>query len=406
MSYLGVVDGDKKGLYYFETFSMRDAIADFLGNCKVYDNSQKKTALAELGLMSTDIQDGSVLIDLFKHDSKFIPPNSVYVYISGTPYKGAYYFVNKNVRDDIAFAFGRFAAYTNDKDSFKKYIPKSMEIENGGVLLRPEAKRWRDKHYNEMSGSSVDIDAYFTEMEEKAEERRLEKKRKAEEKKLRAENGDFDDVVEEVIEAKEPVSEAEVEKEIEVVETENSGNEDRPNTVIFKAQEKEINALTTDNVRVIFDVFKNTSEIVAIKMADGETYHVTFKNLYYASPETKLEEAIISDGYDNVIDAEKIAEWIEKGNITGVTKSKITFKEGFIILSNCDDKGTPTAYKWEDEDYVYFAHDVEKIALNINQIISIIPEKTYPNMRYTKVSAEEYPELNKYLYDNYLIQNK
>ena len=92
MSYLGIKEGDVKGLYSFNSISVRDEIAQKVSNPVFYFDREKEKALKDFNITESEIKDAKILIDMFRNMDE-----EAYLAIEGTPYDGVYLFKRKHV---------------------------------------------------------------------------------------------------------------------------------------------------------------------------------------------------------------------------------------------------------------------------------------------------------------------
>ena len=99
MGYLAVLDENVKerGLYHFVSVSVRDEIGSHFEKPKFYFDSEKKKALAEMGLVEEDIRDGIELVHKFRGNFK----GPRYLVVEKGPYQGVYLFKSQNVCNDF-----------------------------------------------------------------------------------------------------------------------------------------------------------------------------------------------------------------------------------------------------------------------------------------------------------------
>ena len=346
MPYLGVTDGDNKGVYMFESISVAKGIAKNL-EVKFYRNNQIQNALSDFNISEDEIKDGRILIQrVNEKNNKLIQGNSLLV-ITQTPYRGIYLYKSKAARKRVASHFGKTAVLVDSKeDALIVYSEVNYEYHDGGILFSPECREWRDKNSDAVSGN------YFHYTNKQLVECVSSKKEK-------------------------PKNE-----DIEVVKAE-----------VKEAKNKESNKSSNFTKNALFELIKKYGEdydLVRFNMSDGNSYFATLNDMYLVAPSFDMKNLLKGSKKDV---ADKISKWIKSGQISALSTTKMNFIENFILLIDADDLYSPNP-RTNEKDITYFEHGISQILLNVSQIDSIYPTNDYNDMTWVNVSKEIRESLN------------
>ena len=167
MSYLGIKEGDIKGLYNFNSISVRDEIAQKVSNPVFYFDREKEKALKDFNITESEIKDAKILIDMFRNMDE-----EAYLAIEGTPYDGVYLFKRKHIRDREAKKFDNVFMTMDKTEILSKYNLGESEIRDGGFLMSVEVQNWIKKN---PKGSNMTV-KNITPVEKVVEEPKVEVK--------------------------------------------------------------------------------------------------------------------------------------------------------------------------------------------------------------------------------------
>lgn len=415
MTYLGVVEEAYKGLYRFDTITIRDSIGNTLEGCRFYNASEKKKALEEMGLESKDIQDGGVLIKAVRKDARFIPEDAPYLVIKSGVYMGVYFFFSKETRDTIAKAFGGLSVIPDSRTTaIKAYAAPRIQIKDGGILMSGECREWRKTHHHLTVGRvnyAYDESVLKAEEERKAEEvRKEEEARKVEEARKEEEARKVEDTVKAEMEhnaedarkeVHEEICENEVDEAEEVVEVSEETN----------VSDERYNADDLDDtqkygvVKEIIDSLASENDILCISMSNGSDYFVTTQGLFYVPEDFDFNTVMnVDDDGNKSVDSEKISVQVESGILTAIGLTTVEYKGNFLILNNADDEYSPNP-KTNDENHTYFEHGIKRIVLNISQIVSIKAVEDFEGMVWKKISenTSNCKEVSEFIHEYYTV---
>lgn len=340
MAYLGVKNGENYGLYYFASISVRDEIAQKIGDTVSYLTGEKSKALKDFNIKKSDIKDGRVLIELYRNMSE-----NAYLGLEGTPYDGVYVFKRKHIRDREAKNFEN-VFLTMDKDEIlKKYNLGESEIRDGGFLMGIEVSNWLKKN---PKGSSV-----------KNEESALVK---------------------------------------EVEKVENSVKEEKVEE--NKPSAKQI--ISEGNLlHNMIDVVAKDHDIVEIKMSNSDVYRVALRSIFYTEPNFKFENCAMMDSANNVILKENmIDKMIENGEIVVVTPSKIKYGDGYATLRECDDPYSPNI-DYDKHGVCVISHFIPEVTINVSQVVSVVGYDSYEEINMEKITKTRNALVFDYLISKY-----
>ena len=341
MAYLGIKNDEMKGLYYFETISVRDEIAKHFTNPSYFFDGEKEKALKEFGLTDSEIQDGIVLIRKFRNKAK--ESEESYIGIKGTPYDGVYFFKTRRVRDKVAKQFDSPYLSIDKEGILKEFNIHESEIKDGGFLLSNEVRAYLDAK-SKKAGASEVSNAKNTKKDEKS------------------------DISEDDVKAKEK-------------------------------KEKVVNMLQN-----MIQTFDGSFDIVDITMSTGDVYRVALRNLFYVADEGIFQNIAYMDSTNTPCIKENIVDkFVSEKAISIVTRSKITYYDGFVRIQNCDDAYSPNMEMNKMGNYD-ITHQIDNIILNVNQIVSVVGKDGYGEINLTKLTEDKHKLIYTYLVKKYVLK--
>lgn len=339
MAYLGIKENELKGLYYFSSLAMGESIAAQIENSLFYLEGEKKKAMKEFNVVEDEIKDGRILMDKFRNTVN----EMAYIAIQGTPFDGVYSFKRRAVRDREAKNFPDAFLSMDKAEMLTKYNISESEIRDGGILMSGEVKNYLKKRKNSMSSKATQVS----------------------------------------------VSKGDSKNEGVVVKV--SENEVKPNP---KTSVSDSNLLHN-----MIDIVAGKNDIVEIVMSTGEKFRIALRRFFYAEPSCSFANCAYTDGSGNVLVKEKAVEaLLDAGEIAMVEPTKIKYKEGFVILRNCDDAYSPDV-RHDKMGKLYIEHSIPEIILNVSQVVSVVGCDHYTEINLNKITEEK----NKLIY-TYLME--
>lgn len=337
MAYLGIKENELKGLYYFSSLAMGESIGAQIENSLFYLEGEKKKAMKEFNISEDDIKDGRILMDKFRNTVN----EMAYIGITGTPFDGVYSFKRRAVRDREAKNFPNAFLSMDKAEMLAKYNIGESEIKDGGILMSGEVKDYL-------------------------------KKKKASTPKVKPE--------EKKVEKNEPTPEVIVsEDEVKV----------KPKTSVSDS----------NLLRNMINVVADKCDVVEIVMSTGEKFRIALRRFFYAEPSCSFANCAYTDNSGNVQIKEKAVDaLLEAGDIAMVEPTKVKYKEGFVILRNCDDAYSPDI-RHDKMGKLSIEHSIPEIVLNVSQVVSVSGFDHYTEMNLNKITEEK----NKLIY-TYLME--
>lgn len=260
-----------------------------------------------------------------------------YIGIQGTPFDGVYSFKRRAVRDREAKNFPGAFMSMDKAEMLAKFNIGESEIKDGGILMSGEVKDYLKKKKNAPTKAAV------------------EPKKTA--------------VPENVVVSEE-------------------------NTVTPKTSVSDSNLL-----RNMIDVVAGKCDVVEIVMSTGEKFRIALRRFFYAEPSCSFANCAYTDNSGNVQIKEKAVDaLLEAGEITMVEPTKVKYKDGFVILRNCDDAYSPDI-RHDKMGRVYIEHSIPEIILNVSQVVSVVGYEHYTEINMVKITEEK----NKLIY-TYLME--
>lgn len=336
MAYLGIKENELKGLYYFSSLAMGESIAAQIEHSLFYLEGEKKKALKEFGITEDEIKDGRILMDKFRNTVN----EMAYMGIQGTPFDGVYSFKRRAVRDREAKNFPDAFLSMDKAEMLEKYNIGESEIKDGGILMSGEVKDY------------------------------LKKKASASKNTAKVVSTPKKDTVTEVV-----VSENETKVEPKV-------------------------SISDSNLlRNMIDVVARNNDVVEVVMSTGEKFRIALRRFFYAEPSCSFANCAHTDGSGNVQIKEKAVDaLLESGEIAMVEPTKVKYKEGFVILRNCDDAYSPDIIH-DKMGKLEIRHSIPEIVLNVSQVVSVSGFEHYTEINLNKITEEK----NKLIY-TYLME--
>ena len=141
MAYLGIYDGELKGLYYFSSISMGESIATQIEGCAFYQEREKKKAMLDFSVSKSEIKDGRILMEKFKNTLN----DMAYIGLKGTPFDGVYSFKRKVIRDREAKYFPNAILSMDKEEMLTMFNISESDIKDGGFLMGSEVRAYRAK---------------------------------------------------------------------------------------------------------------------------------------------------------------------------------------------------------------------------------------------------------------------
>ena len=346
MAYLGIKENELKGLYYFSSLAMGESIGAQIENSLFYLEGEKKKAMKEFNVTEDDIKDGRILMDKFRNTVN----EMAYIAIQGTPFDGVYSFKRRAVRDREAKNFPDAFLSMDKAEMLAKYNISESEIRDGGILMSGEVKNYLKKRKNSMPTKST-----------------------------------------------QPA-------QVNVIK-EDTKSESKNETVLVKVSENEVKANPKTSVsdsnllRNMIDVVAGKNDVVEIVMSTGEKFRIALRRFFYAEPSCSFANCAYTDGSGNVQVKEKAVDaLLDAGEIAMVEPTKVKYKEGFVILRNCDDAYSPDV-RHDKMGKLYIEHSIPEIILNVSQVVSVVGYDHYTEINLNKITEEK----NKLIY-TYLME--
>ena len=415
MAYLGITDGDYKGLYYFDSLSVRDKVGENFDKPKFYTNGQKAKALKEFNIDEDSIIDGGDIVRRLRKAGKYIPTNAAFLAITGSPYQGVYFFNSEKMRDMAAGFFGGLAVIAESQENAIKAckLPR-IHIQDGGILLSNECRAWRRGHHHLIGGKpkyaydeKPTLNVVETPKVEKEAPNEVEESKKVERPIINA--VDTTEVEKETPNGVNENKKAETHIEDTVEGSDSEGSNFEKSEVENVNDSSDIQNLEDSDknlvVREIISQLSENTDIIEITMSNGLSYFLTVNELFYAPPEEDFSKAIVKNELgEESVDGEKISDMIDDGIITAICKSEVEYKGNFIILNKVDDTYSPNPLM-SDSGHTYFVHGVNKVVINISQIVSIMPVNDFNDMTWKQISSENFAIISDFMYENYTVAN-
>lgn len=365
MAYLGVKGHENlDGLYYFSSISMGESIAAQIDGSEFYPEKLKKKAFLDFNCTQETLKDGRILMDKFKN----ITNDLAYLCITGTPFDGVYMFKHTSIRNRIAKDFDN-AFLTMDKaEALSKFNVGESEIQDGGFLLSYKVQEWI-----------------------KSNKKVKEKRQKQKEKQNSAKNALHENENKEVVESSVVSVSSDIDKE-------NVSRVDSGEAVKMPILDSQLFRAMVESVASKGNNETKKNDVVEITMSTGDKYRIALRQFFYMDSHCDFSNSAYTDGTGNVILKEKVIDnLLDCGEITVVEPTKIKYKDGFVILLNCDDVYSPDIVT-EKTGKTKIVHSISRIVLNVSQIVSVMGYEYYSEINLIKLTEEK----NKLVY-NYLV---
>lgn len=401
MGYLAILDENAKerGLYHFVSVGVRDEIGSHFEKPKFYFDSEKKKALAEMGLVEEDIRDGIELVHKFRGNVK----GPRYLVVENGPYQGVYLFKSQNVCNDFCKYFENCYVETELSVVLRNTGIKEEDIRDGGELMSQGVRRQLDKGISKVSTavsnkSTVYLaltdcpysGVYFFNSEKvrnKMANNFANSVKYASKEEVLLETG----ISESDIKDGGMLLKDDVRKYIE---------EHKPTKVEVKSDSKkksEKNILK----EMIEIAAEGDNDVIEITMSDGETFRLAYRPFYYTQEGAKFENTakMTTDG-EVIIKEEAIEKLINNGDIFPVFPSGIEYKDGYAILTDCDDHYSPTIGTTPTGAYK-IVHLTKKMTINVNQVAYVRGYSKYSDICFDKFETEKHKIIVEYLDKKY-----
>jgi hypothetical protein len=157
MAYLGIINGELKGVYHFTSLAMAEDIRTQIKGCTFYLDKEKDKAMSDFSISENEILNGRILMDKYRNSEN----EMAYASIEGTPFDGVYCFKKKSVRDKATSKFEHVYWSMSKDEMLKKYNISESEIRDGGFLMSAEVKEYLKRTVNteKNNQSTKDLDA-------------------------------------------------------------------------------------------------------------------------------------------------------------------------------------------------------------------------------------------------------
>jgi hypothetical protein len=404
MGYLAILDENSKerGLYHFVSVSVRDEMGSYFEKPKFYFDSEKKKALAEMGLVEEDIRDGIELVHKFRDNGKsYKGPR--YLVVENGPYQGVYLFKSLNVCNDFCKYFENCYVETDLSVVLRETGVKEEDIRDGGELMSQGVRRQLDKNISKVSTAVSEKSAvylsltdcpysgiYFFNSEKvrnKMANNFANSVKYASKEEAMSETG----VIESDIKDGGMLLKDDVRKYID---------EHKPVKEKSKVSEK---VVSNKNVlkEMVEIAAEGNNDVIEITMSDGETFRLAYRPFYYTQEGAKFENTakMTTDG-EVIIKEEAIEKLINNGDIFPVYPSGIEYMDGYAILTNCDDHYSPTIGTTPTGAYKII-HVINKMTINVNQVAYVRGYSKYSDICFEKFEAESHKIIVDYLDEKY-----